>query len=300
MGEVEVIIIDEVQACADAVEEWMQLPAIAVDLEGMDIGPGGEFVPLGRDSDIYTVQVAHGSSRAWVLDILSMGSAAFDSGRLRELLQSESVTKVFFDARRDADALFHRFNVTLQRVYDLQVLHALVSDYNIDRSPQSLSVCLRESGLVEPATLKKLEIDQKKVKGLFRPSGVRQWRQRPLHPDSLIVQYSVDDVKYSLKVATHWSTADRDRLVFQKSQRRIERYVYGPQGQRVRADAGPGGPGPGASRAPRREGGAQLRDPAPKAPRVPWFVLAAVLILIAANTLNRDMPLEVLTTHRAK
>lgn len=285
MGEVEVIIIDEVKRSAGVLEELMQLADIAVDLEGMDVGPGGKFVPLGRTSDIYTIQVADGSSRAWVFDILSMGSAAFDIGRLRELLESQFVIKVFFDARKDADALFHRFNVTLQGVYDLQVLHAIVSGYNIKRSAKSFSVCLKESGLVEPATLKNLEIVQKQGKGLFTSRGVHQWRQRPLHPDSLIVQYSVDDVKYSLMVKRHWSTPDRDRRVLETSRRRIEGYVYSPQGQLVRADAGPGRPGPGAPRAPRPEAGAQLRDPAPKASRVPWSVLATVLIPTVVQTL---------------
>merc|ERR1711879_955430 len=49
------------------------------------------------------------------------GRAAFTSG-LKELMESEAVTKLFFDCRGDCDALFHLYTVKPANVLDMQVL----------------------------------------------------------------------------------------------------------------------------------------------------------------------------------
>ena len=60
----------------------------------------------------------------YLIDVKALGKRAFE-GALRELLESKSITKLVFDSRNDADALWHIYGVKLQGVVDVQLLHTL-------------------------------------------------------------------------------------------------------------------------------------------------------------------------------
>ena len=57
-----------------------------------------------------------------------MGAAAFDEGRLGELLGAQHPLKLVFDCRGDADALHHQFGVRMRGVFDVQVAFCLKKD----------------------------------------------------------------------------------------------------------------------------------------------------------------------------
>ena len=50
------------------------------------------------------------AARTYLVDVLTLGSAAFDTG-LRDLLESPAYIKVMHDCRKDSAALYHQHHV---------------------------------------------------------------------------------------------------------------------------------------------------------------------------------------------
>ncbi|KAF9051874.1 ribonuclease H-like domain-containing protein [Panaeolus papilionaceus] len=92
---------------------------LAIDMEGVN---------LCRDGRVATLQiVANKSTTVWVIDITTLGREAFDhttadKQSLRAVLQSSASRKLFYDVRNDSDALFSHYGVSLEDVYDIQLL----------------------------------------------------------------------------------------------------------------------------------------------------------------------------------
>ncbi|KAF4988292.1 hypothetical protein FDECE_15112 [Fusarium decemcellulare] len=90
-----------------------------IDLEGKD---------LSRHGTISIVSVFSPSANTvWLFDVEGLGSAAFTQPdalgfTLKEILQSSSRTKYFWDVRNDADALWAIYKVNLGGVIDVQLL----------------------------------------------------------------------------------------------------------------------------------------------------------------------------------
>ncbi|KAF8878162.1 ribonuclease H-like domain-containing protein [Gymnopilus junonius] len=96
---------------------------LAIDLEGVD---------LCRHGRIAILQIfANASNTIWLVDITTLGKSAFDhkDGEercLKDVLQSSNTTKIFYDVRNDADALFNLFAIDISNAYDLQLLEVAV------------------------------------------------------------------------------------------------------------------------------------------------------------------------------
>ncbi|CAK0827933.1 unnamed protein product [Prorocentrum cordatum] len=101
-------LIDTVGECQAAVAQLETENVIAVDIEGID---------LGRQGEVCLIQVYGVSSPSVLLfDVFTMGPDAFDSGGLRRLLESDTVTKRIFDVRADGEALNNYHNAKLRAV----------------------------------------------------------------------------------------------------------------------------------------------------------------------------------------
>lgn len=81
-------------------------PLIYIDLEGERLGRYGSV-------SLITVLVysGEGLERTFVIDIYTLGSAAFDavgecSKSLKNILEAPEISRVFFDVRRNSEALF--------------------------------------------------------------------------------------------------------------------------------------------------------------------------------------------------
>lgn len=166
---------------ADAAEENGEATTIYVDSEGPD---------LGRDGDISLLQMflvtgaentmPDGSSspekpvgKVWLVDIFTLKETAFStagaySKTLRDLLQSKSIRKIFWDCRADIEALYHLCNIRMDpdSVVDVQLL-----DYaTIERNPRgklsSLDQAVRARINLDAADTglwKRMKTDGKKV-----------------------------------------------------------------------------------------------------------------------------------------
>jgi len=105
---------------------------ISVDCEGSDLSKGswrngqlaGEHcMPLhGR---LCLLQIGTTSGAVFAIDVLRIGSRAFDLG-LRQLLETTNVIKVVHDFRQDADALWHQFRVQVREVFDCQLCDVFI------------------------------------------------------------------------------------------------------------------------------------------------------------------------------
>ncbi|KAL2192838.1 hypothetical protein P885DRAFT_64589 [Corynascus similis CBS 632.67] len=68
------------------------------------------------------------TSRAYLIDIHVLGEKTFSTSSLatgrtfKDILESCSIPKVFFDVRRDSDALYSHFQIRLAGVQDLQLM----------------------------------------------------------------------------------------------------------------------------------------------------------------------------------
>ena len=187
-------------ACAAIAAAAASLRTLAVDLEG---------VSLSRHGELCIVQIATARrAPVWAFDICALGAAAFaaHAPSLRTLLEDPALSKLFWDCRADANALFFLHGVRPQGVLDLQLLE--VAD-RLARSggggsgapppPTSVTglaaLLERAPRLAALTPLERRRIGRVKAAALalFSPAGggsYAVWRERPLRP--VLREYCTD------------------------------------------------------------------------------------------------------------
>jgi exonuclease 3'-5' domain-containing protein 1 len=94
-------------------------PNLYVDLEGNNLSRNGTL-------SIITILVEPRHT-VHLVNVDVLGKAAFTTtstkgATLKQILESKSITKVFFDIRRDSDALYSLFGVRVAGIEDLQLM----------------------------------------------------------------------------------------------------------------------------------------------------------------------------------
>jgi hypothetical protein len=84
---------------------------VAVDLEGEN---------LCFEGRIAVVTLAVSATRVYIFDVAALGANVFSDGGLKAILEDPKITKLMFDCRMDAGALFWQYDVTPMTVCDLQ------------------------------------------------------------------------------------------------------------------------------------------------------------------------------------
>ncbi|KAL8804887.1 MAG: hypothetical protein Q9182_002289 [Xanthomendoza sp. 2 TL-2023] len=116
--------IDSPQALTTVLDTLSTLPkeppSLYIDLEG---------VSLSRHGTISILQIlATPLNRTYLIDIHTLTASAFHTRStdrhttLKSLLESPGIPKVFFDVRRDSDALYAHFGINLKGIHDLQLM----------------------------------------------------------------------------------------------------------------------------------------------------------------------------------
>ena len=211
-------------------------PSVAVDLEGVD---------LGREGRVATLQLCGSSGSkggamptTYVVDVGTLGPTAFSAeAGLRALLESEAVTKLFFDVRSDASALFHHYGISMpaSAVIDLQLLDICHNTRKGQalRRLNGLSYLLENvSGVLDFADRCRMTAIKEQARKLFSPEcggSFNVWLARPLSP--LLLEYTAD-VRYfhGLRAALEGGALDVDAIrdaLLAAVQRRLT-LVYGP------------------------------------------------------------------------
>ena len=193
-----------------------------VDLEGVDLCREGTI-------SILTLLVNAGFPKVYLIDVHVLGAQAFNTTgvekqTLKDILQDESIPKVFFDVRNDSDALFAHFGVQLRGVEDVQLMESATRVTTQSRRLLSgLARCVEDNVPISERGNWK----QAKEKGerLFKSGygGSHEvFNQRPIPEE--IIDYCAGDVQCLPVLREKFRAARSSRwrdLVREESQKRV-------------------------------------------------------------------------------
>jgi len=226
-------LVDTLEACQQAVAKLSEENEVVIDIEGVE---------LSRKGEVCLIQMCGASGMVSLFDICAMGEEAFGPGGLRSLLESENVTKLFFDVRSDSDALYHLHGVKVRAAYDIQILWHVRFQHPEEPYLQGLMKVLdkylEQSHVLSDDAAKVLEQVKQRGLSLFAPEhGGRYevWKERPLCPD--LLEYATADVNWLLEMRRFWAPKDLpmadelNRFVTAESARRLENFVDRPDAE---------------------------------------------------------------------
>jgi len=175
-------LITSTKACVKAVQEIMTFPVVAVDCEGVN---------LSKDGKLCLIQVAT-PKKVYLFDILKGGERLFYDRGLRYLLESNKIVKVMHDCRKDSEALYFQYNVTLKGVWDSQVAYAVLSQLKGFKTPYPIGL---------NTLLKACCCEENKFKDMIKSAMTAMknfWEVRPL--SRMMIDYAAGDVSNLLRV----------------------------------------------------------------------------------------------------
>jgi exonuclease 3'-5' domain-containing protein 1 len=197
-----VIMLDDVKDCKRRLTALIEEEApVAVDFEG---------VGLCRTGVLCVVQLAPEQGAVLLIDVETLGEAAFGEGRLRELLESTRVLKIGFDGRADSDALWHLHSTRLKNLWDVQVAFCTKRDRDSgrrDRYLEGLGVAIQDCPDIPASERLRLDALKKAGTKLFAPErggSYDVWRDRPMPP--VLIEYCALDVRYLHTMRDAWAS----------------------------------------------------------------------------------------------
>jgi len=127
MKDLPITFVDSPAAISDLVDllvEWEGSPlSIAVDVKGVNLGQYGSI-------SIITLMVPpiDGTRHVYLIDVYNLYDLAFTAQgntgwTMRNILQSPTITKIFWIVQQASDALYANFSIELQGVEDAQMMH---------------------------------------------------------------------------------------------------------------------------------------------------------------------------------
>ncbi|KAH8593887.1 ribonuclease H-like domain-containing protein [Bisporella sp. PMI_857] len=196
------------------------VPLLYFDLEGIN---------LGRHGSVSIMQLlVYPANQIYLIDVHTLGEDAFRTpGKtgttLKDILESESIPKVFFDVRNDSDALFHHFSIKLAGIQDLQLMELATRRVQLYRKYLfGLSKCVERELSLSMAESREWKDVKERGLNLFAPErggSYEVFNIRPL-PDA-VVQYCIQDVQFMPKLwlRYHSKMADSWRVKVQEASR---------------------------------------------------------------------------------
>lgn len=248
MENIETKVIDTTEGVA-ALADWLVLhheqqtscsPIMYIDLEGVNLCREGSL-------SIVTLLIDLGGSTrgAYLIDVHRLGEKAFNTAglggkTLKDILQDETIPKVFYDVRNDSDALFAHYSVALRGVEDVQLMESATRKTTPSRRFLSgLARCIENhtSLALDWSKLASWKLAKEHGARLFRPElggSYEVFNQRPIPGE--IVSYCVGDVQYLPELRHRfWSSRSKpwQDLIIEQSARRVagsQRPDYQPNG----------------------------------------------------------------------
>ncbi|KAK4666161.1 hypothetical protein QC763_608330 [Podospora pseudopauciseta] len=202
-------------------------PSLYIDLEGVNLSRHGTISIL----QIYVLPLR----RAYLIDIHILGEKAFSTlssttGRtFKDILESETIPKVFFDVRNDSDALFSHFQIRLAGVQDLQLMELATRTFS-RRVVCGLARCIEHDASLSASERSSWMATKERGTRLFAPErggSYQVFNERPLNEE--IRRYCVQDVHllprlwahYYSKLTKAWERrvceASRDRVALSQT-----------------------------------------------------------------------------------
>lgn len=190
-------IVDSTAAVSELVDKLLDLPtsppSLYVDVEGIN---------LSRNGTISIVQIySLPEKQTYLLDVYTLQKAAFTtSGKtgttIQDILEAQSIPKVFYDVRNDSDALYANFSIHLRGIQDLQLMELATRSF-ARRYVTGLSKCIVKDAPLSYAQQTEWLHTKEIGTRLFAPEkggSYEVFNQRPL-PDTLVA-YCTNDVRF--------------------------------------------------------------------------------------------------------
>jgi exonuclease 3'-5' domain-containing protein 1 len=178
------IFIDKIdETYYSAIQEIASNSVIAVDCEG---------VALGRNGKMCLLQIAT-AVNIFLFDVQALGASLFSNG-LKPILEYHAPSKIFYDCRRDSDALFHLFGIRLKGVLDAaltEIFFRMVNGMGNPRYLKGYKKCVETYLVIDNPYFSKLKTQ---VSDMMTTHGTHFWELRPLPKE--VLDYSAFDVFY--------------------------------------------------------------------------------------------------------
>ena len=212
-------------------------PSLYIDLEGVNLSRHGTISII----QVYVLPL----NRTCLIDVHTLRSEVFStpgsrSGRtFKDILESGTVPKVFFDVRRDSDALYAHFQITLNGVHDLQLME-LATRPSQKRFTFGLARCIELDAGLTVAQRTAWKAKKELGLNLFDPTrggSYQVFNERPLREE--VKAYCVQDVqflpllwaRYKAKLTSAWEArvveATRERVAVSQAP------GFNPQGRNM-------------------------------------------------------------------
>lgn len=203
-------------------------PSFYIDLEGVNLSRHGTISIL----QIYVLP----NRKAYLVDIHALGEKAFSTLgsaaglTFKDILESETIPKVFFDVRRDSDALFSHFQIRLAGVQDLQLMEFATRTFPRGTHVNGLARCIEHHASLTAAERSAWAATKERGLRLFAPErggSYQVFNERPLSEE--ITRYCVQDVhflprlwaRYHGRLTKAWEEkvrrASRDRVALSQT-----------------------------------------------------------------------------------
>lgn len=209
-----IIVVTELKD-AHLICQWLveNFVMIAIDVEGVN---------LGREGEITLLQISTDEKTVFCFDILALGDTVFTEAYLGQILYSETIIKLCYDCRTDADTLKSKYNVRLQNVYDLQVLYTFLFQEEKDRYLKGLHHALQMPGILKNKSAKRVLKSKQDFKESLQTGGTEIFLRRPLSQH--VLAYCVSDVIYLYKMLYVWGPRIDFVTVVQASMYRLNKF----------------------------------------------------------------------------
>ncbi|KAJ3701948.1 hypothetical protein LUZ61_005653 [Rhynchospora tenuis] len=156
------------------------------------IGLDCEGVNLSRNGTLCIMQLAFANA-IFLVDAIEGGAPIMEA--CKPALESNFVTKVIHDCKRDSEALYFQFGIKLNNVMDTQIAYNIIEE---QEGKKQVENCMSFVGLLADPRYCGVSYHEKdEVRALLRqdPSF---WTRRPL--SEIMIRSATDDVKFLLYI----------------------------------------------------------------------------------------------------
>ena len=178
------LLVDTIEKVRMATNELLSSKHISIDIEGVN---------LSRVGKISIIQIATVSKFVYLFDITKLQKDAFANG-LKDILESPSIAKVFFDVRTDCDALYHQFQILPNNVLDCQIAFMRAPERRFSRYNIGFKRALQSTDTITNEQEKEMTRIKEEGRKLFAPElggSFAVFDQRPI--PSILLDYLITD-----------------------------------------------------------------------------------------------------------
>jgi exonuclease 3'-5' domain-containing protein 1 len=185
---------DALKTFLDGLPQSSTQPNLFIDLEGNNLSRHGTL-------SLITILVEPRHT-VHLIDVHTLGKEALitpnttNTTTLQQILESETITKVFFDIRHDSDALFGLYGIRVSGVEDLQLMElASRSRFENKRYVSGLAKCIQTYAQLSWVEKQQFKATKDQGVRLFDPArggSYAVFDQRPLSAE--VANYCAQDV----------------------------------------------------------------------------------------------------------